>query len=335
MGAAPLADRAARVPRARVVLLLRLVELALRPADDRDDGRRLPGRPCDGAHGRRAPSADLPDRRARLQPRAARLLQVRRVLRALRERARRALRRGGAVPGTARAAADRDLLRSHRPVPVHRPSLRHRRRGNPRRAHRPRPGRQVRYIGSSSYSGSQIVEAQWASRERHLERFVTEQPPYSILVRGIEQDVLPPSNGTAWERSPTARSAGGWLSGRWRKDAAGIPTSAARPSARFDMSSPANQRKLDIVEELAQLAEQTGITLIELAIAFVINHPASLPRSSARARSSSWSPTCPPRTSPCGRGAGPHRQARRPRVTVNPDDNSYGDHELTPAARRR
>ena len=49
----------------------------------------------------------------------------------------------------------------------------------------------VRYIGSSSYSGSQIVEAQWASHERHLERFVTEQPPYSILVRGIEADVLP------------------------------------------------------------------------------------------------------------------------------------------------
>ena len=49
----------------------------------------------------------------------------------------------------------------------------------------------VRYIGSSSYSGSQIVEAQWAARSRNLERFVTEQPPYSILVRGIEMDVLP------------------------------------------------------------------------------------------------------------------------------------------------
>jgi len=49
----------------------------------------------------------------------------------------------------------------------------------------------LRYIGSSSYSGSQIVEAQWASRERNLERFATEQPPYSVLVRGIEEDVLP------------------------------------------------------------------------------------------------------------------------------------------------
>jgi aryl-alcohol dehydrogenase-like predicted oxidoreductase len=58
----------------------------------------------------------------------------------------------------------------------------------------------VRYIGSSSYSGSQIVEAQWASRERNLERFVTEQPPYSILVRGIEEDVLPTTLRMAWER---------------------------------------------------------------------------------------------------------------------------------------
>jgi aryl-alcohol dehydrogenase-like predicted oxidoreductase len=68
---------------------------------------------------------------------------------------------------------------------------------------------------------------------------------------------------------------GGWLSGRWRKGAAGVPTSSARPSARFDMSSPANQRKLDIVEELAQLAEQADMTLIEMAIAFVSYLPAA------------------------------------------------------------
>src|SRR3984957_10107439 len=69
------------------------------------------------------------------------------------------------------------------------------------------------------------------------------------------------------------REAGGWLSGRWRKDAAGTPTSAARPSARLDMTSQANQRKLEIVEELARLADKAGLTLIELAISFVINHP--------------------------------------------------------------
>jgi aryl-alcohol dehydrogenase-like predicted oxidoreductase len=194
----------------------------------------------------------------------------------------------------------------------------------------------VRYIGSSSYSASQIVEAQWASRERRLERFVTEQPPYSILVRGIEEDVLPTTQRYGMGTLTYSPLGGGWLSGRWRKDAAGTPTSSARPSARFNMSTPANQRKLDIVEELAQLARQTGITLIELAIAFAINHPGVTsaivgPRTMEQLES--YLPA-----------AGIVLSAEvferidelvAPGVTVNPHDNSYGTHELTPAARRR
>ncbi|MCL0149344.1 aldo/keto reductase, partial [Klebsiella pneumoniae] len=78
----------------------------------------------------------------------------------------------------------------------------------------------VRYIGSSSYSGAQIVEAQWAARERHLERFVTEQPPYSILVRGIETDVLPTLQRHGMGALTYSPLSGGWLSGRWRKDSA-------------------------------------------------------------------------------------------------------------------
>jgi aryl-alcohol dehydrogenase-like predicted oxidoreductase len=129
----------------------------------------------------------------------------------------------------------------------------------------------VRYVGSSSYSGSQIVEAQWAARERNLQQFVTEQPPYSLLVRGIEEDVLPTVLRHGMGTLTYSPLAGGWLSGRWRRDSAGAPTSSARPPARFDMSTPANQRKLEIVEDLALLAEQSGLTLIQLAVAFVIN----------------------------------------------------------------
>ena len=88
----------------------------------------------------------------------------------------------------------------------------------------------VRYIGSSSYSGSQIVEAQWVARERHLERFVTEQPPYSILVRGIEQDVLPTTLRHGMGTLTYSPLAGGWLSGRWRKDAAGSPRRRPDPA---------------------------------------------------------------------------------------------------------
>jgi aryl-alcohol dehydrogenase-like predicted oxidoreductase len=194
----------------------------------------------------------------------------------------------------------------------------------------------VRYIGSSSYSGSQIVEAQWASRERRLERFVTEQPPYSILVRGIEEDVLPTTQRHGMGTLTYSPLAGGWLSGRWRKDAAAAPTSSARPSARFDMSSPANQRKLDIVEDLAQLAEQAGITLIEMAIAFVLNHPGVTsaivgPRTMEQLESYLPAADLTLSADVLDR----IDKLAAPGVTVNPDDNSYGDHELTPAARRR
>ncbi|MBM7440525.1 aryl-alcohol dehydrogenase-like predicted oxidoreductase [Streptomyces sp. HB132] len=76
----------------------------------------------------------------------------------------------------------------------------------------------LRYIGSSSYSGSRIVEARETSRERRLERFVTEQPPYSILVRGIAEDVLPTTRRHGMGTLTYSPPAGGWLSGRYRKD---------------------------------------------------------------------------------------------------------------------
>jgi aryl-alcohol dehydrogenase-like predicted oxidoreductase len=135
----------------------------------------------------------------------------------------------------------------------------------------------VRYIGSSSNSGSQIVEAQWTARERGLERFRTEQPPYSILTRLIELDVLPTAQRHGMGILSYSPLAGGWLSGRYSKDANASPASSARASgplaARFDMSLPENQRKLEAVEQLDQVASDAGISLIELAIAFVINHP--------------------------------------------------------------
>jgi len=194
----------------------------------------------------------------------------------------------------------------------------------------------VRYLGSSSYSGSQIVEAQWASRERNLERFVTEQPPYSILVRGIEEDVLPTLQRHGMGSLTYSPLSGGWLSGRWRKDAAGRPTSAARPGARFDMSLPANQRKLDIVEDLALLAEDAGLSLIELAIAFVINHPGVTsaivgPRTMEQLESYLPAADLTLTEDVLNR----IDEIVAPGVTVNPDDNSYGAHELLPAARRR
>jgi aryl-alcohol dehydrogenase-like predicted oxidoreductase len=124
----------------------------------------------------------------------------------------------------------------------------------------------VRYIGSSSYSCSEIVEAQWTARERHLERFRTEQPPYSLLVRDIELDVLPTAQRHGMRILTYSPLSGGWLSGSWSADSS--PTSPARQrlAKRFDMSLPENQRKLEAVEQLAQIADDAGLTLIELAL---------------------------------------------------------------------
>jgi aryl-alcohol dehydrogenase-like predicted oxidoreductase len=130
--------------------------------------------------------------------------------------------------------------------------------------------------------------------------------------------------------------AGGWLSGRWRKDAASAPMSAARPGARFDLSSPANQRKLDIVEELALLAEQADLTLITMAIAFVLNHPgvtAAIVGPRTMEQLASYLPAAT--TTLPADVLDRIDELVAPGVTINPDDNSYGDHELKPAARRR
>src|SRR5665213_828229 len=133
----------------------------------------------------------------------------------------------------------------------------------------------VRYLGSSTFPASQVVEAQAAARDRGLERFVCEQPPYSMLVRGVEGDLLPTTRRHGMGVIPWSPLAGGWLSGAWRKGReAPSSTRAQRIPARYDLSLPENQRKLDAVEALAQLAGQAGISLIHLALAFVIRHPA-------------------------------------------------------------
>jgi aryl-alcohol dehydrogenase-like predicted oxidoreductase len=133
----------------------------------------------------------------------------------------------------------------------------------------------IRYFGSSTFPAYQIVEAQWVAERRNRERFVCEQPPYSLLVRAIEADVLPVCQQYGMGVIPWSPLAGGWLSGRYRKDR-DIPTShrAERIPDRYDMSLPENQVKLEAVDQLAQLAEEAGTTLIHMALAFVIQHPA-------------------------------------------------------------
>jgi aryl-alcohol dehydrogenase-like predicted oxidoreductase len=135
----------------------------------------------------------------------------------------------------------------------------------------------IRYFGHSTFAASQIMQAQWTARDRGHLPFRSEQPPYSILTRGIEHDVLPVCEQYGMGVIPYSPLGGGWLSGRYRKDGENTgPQSSARKhlADRFDLTLPPNQRKLDAAEALAQLAEENDLTLIELALAFVVRHPA-------------------------------------------------------------
>jgi aryl-alcohol dehydrogenase-like predicted oxidoreductase len=134
----------------------------------------------------------------------------------------------------------------------------------------------VRHIGSSTFPPSAVVEAQWVAERRGRERFVCEQPPYSMLIREVERDLLPTCQRYGMGVIPWSPLAGGWLSGKFRRGTDTEPSSrrAQMLPQRYDLSIPANQRKLDAAEALAQLAEEAGHSLIEMALAFVIRHPA-------------------------------------------------------------
>ena len=133
----------------------------------------------------------------------------------------------------------------------------------------------IRYIGTSTFLPSQIVEAQWVAEKRNRERPVTEQPPYSILARAVERDVLPTAQKYGLGVLPWSPLAGGWLSGRHRRGAeAPVSSRQQRQPARHDPSLPENRRKLDAVHALQDLADEAGISLIHLALGFVLEHPA-------------------------------------------------------------
>ncbi|GII60184.1 aldo/keto reductase [Sphaerisporangium krabiense] len=133
----------------------------------------------------------------------------------------------------------------------------------------------VRHIGTSTFPAHHLVEAQWVAERRGRERFAGEQPPYSLLARGVEADVLPVCERYGIGVLTWSPLAGGWLTGRYRE---GIELPGSRRAEllpeRYDLTLEANRRKLAATERLAHLAEESGMTLIELALRFVLHHPA-------------------------------------------------------------
>ncbi|MCW2876210.1 MAG: putative aldo/keto reductase [Sphaerisporangium sp.] len=133
----------------------------------------------------------------------------------------------------------------------------------------------IRAFGCSTFPAEDIVEAHHVAERRGLQRFRTEQPPYSLLARGIEASVLPVCQRYGMGVLTWSPLASGFLSGRYRKGRP-IDLSTGRASltpARFDPSIPENATKLEIVEELVELATSIGCSLPELAVAFTVAHP--------------------------------------------------------------
>jgi len=135
----------------------------------------------------------------------------------------------------------------------------------------------VRSIGHSTFPPDYIVEAQWTAERRGRERFVSEQPPYSIMMRGIERLVLPACERYGIGVIPWSPLAGGWLTGRYRRGHE-VPADS-RIGRGFGASNrplddPANQPRLDAVDALIPVADAAGSSRTHMAHAFVLEHPA-------------------------------------------------------------
>ena len=179
----------------------------------------------------------------------------------------------------------------------------------------------VRYIGSSSFSGEPDRRGAVDARASgDLERFRTEQPPYSLLVRGIELDVLPTAQRHGMGILTYSPLGGGWLSGRWSADSS--PTSPARTAARRALRHVAAREPAQARSRRGsspQVADDAGLTLIELAIAFVVNHPGVTsaiigPRTMEQLESQLPAADVVARR----RGARPHRRDRQARRQPQP-----------------
>ncbi len=133
----------------------------------------------------------------------------------------------------------------------------------------------IRYYGTSVFPAQQLVEAQWLAEKHGLIAPHTEQLPYSLLVRGVEREVLPVARTYGVGVLGYGPLAAGWLSGKYR--VGGEQPASARADlipGRFDVTAERNRRKLVAADALAALAEENGLSLVELSIGFALNHPA-------------------------------------------------------------
>lgn len=135
----------------------------------------------------------------------------------------------------------------------------------------------IRYFGSSSTNAPAIVEAQWTAERRNSLRFVSEQLCYNLLSRGVERAELAACQKHRMGVLVWSPLCGGWLSGAYRVGAPPprpLRSKMAMFAHLYDLSIPENQAKLQAADRLARVAEEAGLSLPELALAFCLNHPA-------------------------------------------------------------
>jgi aryl-alcohol dehydrogenase-like predicted oxidoreductase len=152
----------------------------------------------------------------------------------------------------------------------------------------------VRMIGCCTFPASEIVESQWVAERRGHVRFRCNQPPYSIFARGIEREVLGVCARYGMGVITWSPLNSGWLTGRYRRGVDNPVSPRAliainrprdesesgfgRPRVTYttlhDYDAPFNQRKLDVVDELVKLSDSSGISMVDMAVAFTLAHPA-------------------------------------------------------------
>jgi aryl-alcohol dehydrogenase-like predicted oxidoreductase len=130
----------------------------------------------------------------------------------------------------------------------------------------------VRYIGTTTFAGWQVVETLWASKELGLNRFVSEQPPYNLLDRRIERELVPAAQTFGLALIPWSPLGGGLLSGKYQR---GQPIP---PDSRYANPNPIQKRRFveaifDVIEPLTELAKGKGVTLAQFALAWTIHQP--------------------------------------------------------------
>jgi aryl-alcohol dehydrogenase-like predicted oxidoreductase len=130
----------------------------------------------------------------------------------------------------------------------------------------------VRYIGTSTFGAWQLVESVWVAKEFGLNRFVCEQPPYNLLDRRIERELVPAAQTYGVGLIPWSPLAGGLLTGKYQRGQE-MPEGARFASANYQGARRLTERVYDVVEALQPLAAEKGCTLSQLALAWVMAQP--------------------------------------------------------------